>query len=53
MATPNGPDLKRLIRRLLEAWDAWLDADENFGREYEELNAATEALRRYLQEHES
>ena len=53
MAGPIPSDLERLIRRLVKAWDAWLDADENFGAEYEELNAAIEALRRFLQEHES
>jgi uncharacterized protein YukE len=46
-------ELERLIRRLIEAWDGWLDADENFGPAYEILNAAVEALRRQLQEHES
>ena len=45
-------ELHRLIRRLLQAWDGWLDADEDFGAEYESLNAAIEALRRHLQEHE-
>ena len=53
MAAQYADELKRLVRRLIQAWDAWLDADENFGPEYEALNAAVEALRRELQEHES
>ena len=53
MADRYVDELERLIRRLIEAWQAWLDADEDFGPEYEALNAAIEALRRQLQEHES
>ena len=53
MAEQYADELKRLVRRLIQAWDGWLDADENFGPEYEALNAAVEALRRELQEHES
>jgi hypothetical protein len=53
MAEQYTGELERLVRRVVQAWDAWLDADENFGREYEALNAAVEALRRELQEHES
>ena len=53
MADLYQDELERLIRRLLEAWSTWLDADDNFGAEYEALNAAIEALRRQLQEHES
>ena len=53
MAEEYQEELERLIRRLLEAWAVWLDADDNFGPEYESLNAAIEALRRQLQEHES
>ena len=52
MAEQYQEELERLIRRLLEAWSEWLDADDNFGAEYEALNAAIEALRRQLQEHE-
>jgi len=52
MADRELDELRRLIRRLVQAWDAWLDADENFGADYELLNAAVEALRRELDEHE-
>ena len=45
-------ELRRLIQRVVQAWDAWLDADEDFGAAYEVLNAAVEALRRELEEHE-
>ena len=53
MVDAHRDELERLIQRLLDAWDAWLDADENFGPQYEELNAAMEALRRHTQGHES
>lgn len=46
-------ELERLVGRLIDAWLSWLDADDNFGPEYEALNAAVEALRRELEEHES
>ena len=52
MADQELDELRRLIRRLVQAWDAWLDADEDFGAAYEVLNAAIEALRRELEEHE-
>jgi hypothetical protein len=52
MADHYVEELERLVRRLIDAWLAWLDADDNFGPEYESLNAAVEALRRELEEHE-
>ena len=52
MADQYLEELERLIRRLIDAWDSWLDADENFALEYEALNAAIEALRREMEEHE-
>jgi uncharacterized protein YukE len=52
MADQYLDELRRLVRRLIEAWSGWLDADDNFGAEYEALNAAIEALRRELEEHE-
>ena len=52
MADQELEELRRLIRRLVQAWADWLDADENFGTEYEALNAAVEALRRELEGHE-
>ncbi len=52
MADQYVDELERLVRRLIEAWRAWLDADDNFGPEYEALNACIEALKRQLEEHE-
>ena len=52
MADQELEQLRRLIGRLVQAWDAWLNADENFGADYEVLSAAVEALRRELEEHE-
>ena len=46
-------ELRRLVRRLLEAWDAWMDTDSWGGPEYDVLAAAVEGLRRHLEEHES
>ena len=50
MAAEPLEELKRLVRRLLDAWDAWLDSDTWDGPQYEELNAAVQGLRRYLEE---
>lgn len=41
-------ELKRLVRSLIEAWDAWMDTDTWEGPEYDALSAAVDALRRYL-----
>ena len=41
-------ELKRLVRSLVEAWDAWIDTDTWDGPEYDALAAAVYALRRYL-----
>ena len=43
-------ELKRRVRRLLDAWDAWMDTDAWEGHEYDELGAAVEDLRRHLEE---
>lgn len=53
MALDPAEEFRRLVRRLLEAWDSWMDSDSWAGREYDELAAAVEALRRQLEEHES
>ena len=43
-------ELTRLVQRLIESWDAWMDTDSWEGPKYDALAAAVEALRRYLQE---
>jgi len=43
-------ELKRLVQRLIEAWDAWIDSDRWEGPEYDTLAAAVEALRRHIEE---
>ena len=52
MASGAAEELERLVRRLLDAWDAWMDTDTLEGPEYEALNAAVQGLRRHLEEHE-
>ncbi|HLG72569.1 MAG TPA: hypothetical protein VK009_19300 [Chloroflexota bacterium] len=43
-------ELKRLLRRLFEAWEAWIESDQWAGPEYDALAATIEALRRQLEE---
>jgi hypothetical protein len=50
MAVEPLEELKRLLRRLFEAWDGWIDSDQWAGPEYDSLAAAIEALRRRLEE---
>ena len=52
MAASAAEELERLVRRLLDAWDAWMETDTWEGPEYEALNAAVQGLRRHLEEHE-
>jgi hypothetical protein len=42
-------ELKSLVQRLIERWDAWMDTDTWEGPEYDMVAAAVEALRLYLQ----
>jgi hypothetical protein len=46
-------ELERLVRRLLEAWDAWIDADAWSGPQYDALNDAVQALRQHIEAGES
>ena len=48
MAADPLDELRRLLRRLFEAWDAWIDSDQWAGLEYDSLAAAIEALKRRL-----
>ena len=41
-------ELKRLVRELLDAWDAWMDTDEWSGPAYDELAEAVRRLREHL-----
>jgi hypothetical protein len=43
-------EFRRLVRQLLDAWDAWMDTDAWSGPEYDALATAVEALRRHLEE---
>ncbi len=52
MAASAAEELERLVRRLLDAWDAWMDTDTLGGPAYEALNAAVQGLHRHLEEHE-
>ena len=45
-------ELERLVRELLEAWDAWIDADAWSGDELDALADVIKSLRERLEKDE-